>query len=120
MKRFAAHYIYLPAYGFLKYYAIETTDAGNISRIFPLVEESDSVEWHPGVILFSPEKEWKDNASTQSDTDEPLGDWTESIQKDATPFTEHLQREEMYPYLLYPFDFISMKPASGTRHIPLR
>jgi hypothetical protein len=38
MKRFASHFLFLPAYGYLKQYAVETEE-GSVVRIFPLTEE---------------------------------------------------------------------------------
>lgn len=35
MKRFASHFLFLPAYGYLKQYAIETEE-GMVVRLFPL------------------------------------------------------------------------------------
>ena len=47
MKRFASHFLFLPAYGYLKQYAIETEE-GMVVRLFPLTEEIENVEWLPG------------------------------------------------------------------------
>ena len=52
MKRFAAHYLFVPGSGFLKQYAIEI-EGGYICYIFPFSEEIESVEWFPGVIPVS-------------------------------------------------------------------
>lgn len=48
MKRFAAHYLFVPGSGFLKQYAIEI-EGGYICHIFPFSEEIESVEWFPGI-----------------------------------------------------------------------
>lgn len=56
MKRFAAHYLFVPGSGFLKQYAIEI-EGGYICYIFPFSEEIESVEWFPGVILLTPQEE---------------------------------------------------------------
>ena len=56
MKRFAAHYLFVPGSGFLKQYAIEI-EGGYICHIFPFSEEIESVEWFPGVILLTPQEE---------------------------------------------------------------
>ena len=47
MKRFASHFLFLPAYGYLKQYAIETEE-GMVVRLFPMTEEIENVEWLPG------------------------------------------------------------------------
>lgn len=80
MKRYAAHFLFLPGYGYLKQYAIEVKD-GRVARMFFLSEEVENVEWLPGVIMLvgHPDSSW-------------------------------------IPYLLYPFDFTTMRPVSGTRH----
>ena len=51
MKRFASHFLFLPAYGYLKQYAIETEE-GIVVRLFPLTEEIENVEWLPGAIVL--------------------------------------------------------------------
>ena len=55
MKRFAAHYLFVPGSGFLKQDAIEI-EGGYICHIFPFSEEIESVEWFPGVILLTPQE----------------------------------------------------------------
>lgn len=55
MKRFAAHYIFIPESGFLKLHAIEM-EGEYVYRIFPCSEEFESVEWFPGVILLIPQE----------------------------------------------------------------
>lgn len=40
MKRFASHFLFLPAYGYLKQYAVETEE-GVVVRLFPLTEEME-------------------------------------------------------------------------------
>ena len=42
MKRFDSHFLFLPAYGYLKQYAIETEE-GMVVRLFPLTEEIENV-----------------------------------------------------------------------------
>ena len=49
MKRFASHFLFLPAYGYLKQYAIETEE-GMVVRLFPLTEEIENVEWLPRLL----------------------------------------------------------------------
>lgn len=56
MKRYASHYLFLPEVGFLKQQVIEL-EGGFVSRIFPLVEEIESVEWMPGVIVLCSEND---------------------------------------------------------------
>lgn len=83
MKRYASHYLYIPAIGFLKQQVVELSE-GRVVRFFPLTEEIESVEWMPGVIELVTEQ------------------------------------GVVIPYLLYPFDFISMQPVAETRRRQLR
>ena len=66
MKRFASHFLFLPAYGYLKQYAVETEE-GSVVRIFPLTEEIENVEWLPGAIVLLTQDELK-----ELDTNSPL------------------------------------------------
>lgn len=50
-RRFASHYVYSPALGYLRQYAVEIGAEGYVTRIFPLEEETASVSWLPGVIV---------------------------------------------------------------------
>ena len=52
VKRFASHYVFLEELGYLKQYAIEIGEEGYVIRLFPLLEEIESVSWLPGVITF--------------------------------------------------------------------
>lgn len=56
MKRFASHYLLIPAVGYMKQQVVEITDEGVVRGVFPLTEEIESVEWMPGVIVLSKEK----------------------------------------------------------------
>ena len=66
MKRFASHFLFLPAYGYLIQYAVETEE-GSVVRIFPLTEEIENVEWLPGAIVLLTQDELK-----ELDTNSPL------------------------------------------------
>jgi len=59
MKRFASHFLFLPAYGYLKQYAVETEE-GVVVRLFPLTEEMENVEWLPGAIVLLTQEELKE------------------------------------------------------------
>lgn len=67
MKRFASHYLLIPAVGYMKQQVVEITDEGVVRGVFPLTEEIESVEWMPGVIVLLSEsrsgrnkKHWDD------------------------------------------------------------
>lgn len=99
--RFAAHYIFIPNHGYLKQYGVELVE-GDVVRIFPLVEEVEDTEWLPGVIaLFEP-------------TDSQVWDMI-PVFLDSIPCVFRNSLPEMHAYHLFPFDFISMCPVSGTR-----
>lgn len=52
MKRFASHYLLIPAVGYMKQQVVEITDEGVVRGVFSLTEEIESVEWMPGVIVL--------------------------------------------------------------------
>ena len=39
MKRFASHYLLIPAVGYMKQQVVEITDEGVVRGVFPLTEE---------------------------------------------------------------------------------
>lgn len=55
MKRYAAHYVSHPDKGYLKLQVVEV-EGGIALCIYPLTEEAENVEWHPGVIELVPEE----------------------------------------------------------------
>ena len=57
MKRFASHYLLIPAVGYMKQQVVEITDEGVVRGVFPLTEEIESVEWMPGVIALLSENQ---------------------------------------------------------------
>lgn len=128
MKRFAAHYLLLPDVGFVRQQVIEITDEGIVCDIFPLIEEIESVEWMPGVIVLL--------SATRYEEIKNIGMFEKNIsmfqinlpnvsnqssQCFKIAFDELKRRgETLFPYLFYPFDFTSMRPVAGTRHRLLR
>lgn len=102
MKRFASHYVWSGNAGFQKHQAIEMKGE-EVYRIFPLTEETESVEWFPGVIVLTTEK----------------GLELEAI-KQILYKRENNTSHPLYAYLLYPFDFILMQLVCETRHRQLR
>lgn len=100
-RRFAAHYVYLSGYGYLKSSVVELID-DKLINIFFLTEEVEDTEWLPGIIavLESPEG-FPENA---------IATFLSSVPR------EILQMEFNYQvYHFYPFDFISMSFVAGTR-----
>lgn len=94
MKRFAAHYLFVPGSGFLKQYAIEI-EGGYICHIFPFSEEIESVEWFPGVILLTPQEESDINT---------LFNFT-NIEKQKYLYSESYHRYEMAGLFIISFQF---------------
>lgn len=128
MKRFASHYLLIPDIGFIKQQVVEINDEGIAQSIFPLTEEIESVEWMPGVIVLFSARQMEEIKNTgmilknipvfQSDL--PIVS-SQSSQYSSELLDESKRRgEALFPYLLYPFDFISMQPVDGTRHRLLR
>ncbi|MCD8079796.1 MAG: hypothetical protein LUF04_05095 [Bacteroides sp.] len=112
MKRYASHYLLWPGVGYLKQFAIEVED-GYVVRIYPCMEERESVEWHPGVLLLAAEKET--GAKEPSFFHHPVIS-PEELPNQARSL---LAGEKRKAVLLYPFDFTSLQPVGETRHTPL-
>ena len=64
MKRFASHYLLIPAVGFMKQQVVEITGEGIVRDVFPLTEEIESVEWMPGVIALLSENQMEEIKNT--------------------------------------------------------
>lgn len=121
MKRFAAHYLFLPSIGFIKQYVVEIIEGGSVQHIFPLTEEIESIEWMPGVIALLSTNEIKNigmiftNISMFKSNLPNVSN--QSSQCFLKAFEESLHKSKtLYPCLFYPFDFISMQPVAETRH----
>ena len=117
MKRYASHYLLLPSVGVVKQYVIELLPDGSICRTFPLLEEIESAEWLPGIIvlLTAGEAEFllsqKELFNVSSVSDDCFSDALQAMICNGT---------HLFPYWFYPFDFISMQPVAETRHRLLR
>jgi hypothetical protein len=107
--RYASHYLLFPEYGFFKQYVIEVKEE-YIVRVFPLLEESEAIEWQPGVILFIKEEE-----------DKPLRERINQIfqhqydllkEMPDTFLLNGVSKQRIYS--LYPFDFKKMMPTDET------
>ena len=128
MKRFASHYLLIPAVGYMKQQVVEITDEGVVRGVFPLTEEIESVEWMPGVIVLLSENQMEEIKNTgMIFKNIPVFQFNFPIVSDQTSqcFKEALAASEkrgevLFPYLFYPFDFTSMQPVDGTRHRLLR
>lgn len=119
MKRYASHFLFLPGYGYLRQFAVETRK-GRAVRIFPLSEEMENTEWLPGVILLLNEDIRQDITSYESyfNTTHILPSVPESLSHNLEDGKE--RPVSFIPYLLFPFDFTMMQPVAGTRHRQLR
>lgn len=113
MKRFAAHFIFLPGHGYLKQHVVEVVEGQAIS-VFPLTEEIESAEWLPGVIALLSENETTEGCYAEFKRHpEILNGLPLTFRKEVFP-------SGLMPYLFYPFDFTAMQPADGIRHKLLR
>ena len=128
MKRFASHYLLIPAVGYMKQQVVEITDEGVVRGVFPLTEEIESVEWMPGVIVLLSESQLEEIKNTGMILKNiPVFQINPSniLNQSSRCFEESLKElkekgEVLFPVLFYPFDFISMQPVDGTRHRLLR
>lgn len=108
MKRFASHYLFLPEYGYLKQYAVET-EKGYVVRIFPLTEEVEVTEWFPGVIALLVQ----DKAGLST----PSFIFNQTV-LDSIPhlFTTKICSQNLVPCLFYPYNFTIMQPADSSKY----
>ena len=130
MKRFASHYLLIPAVGYMKQQVVEITDEGVVRGVFPLTEEIESVEWMPGVIVLLSESQMEEIKNTGMIFENipvfQINLPSASVSHQSSQFfNEYLQEAEkkgeaLFPYLFYPFEFTSMQPVAGTRHRLLR
>lgn len=109
MKRFAAHYLFLPNVGFMKQQVVEISDEGTVRCVFSLTEEIESVEWMPGVIALL--------SKDEIEKIPPPVMFMENVTGGSNDAT---RGEDLFPCLFYPFDFTSMQPVAETRHRLLR
>jgi hypothetical protein len=120
MKRFAAHYLYLPDKGFYKQFVVEIKEE-TVRFIYPLEAEQERVSWHSGVILLSPLSDRQAIRLSEIEfADGILSTDRHRHQHQLDTFPLDLSSMKYYAYLLTPFDFSAMRPVAETRHIPLR
>ena len=116
MKRFAAHYLFIPSFGFLRQYVVEISDKGVVVRVYPLVGEMSSVEWYSGVIAILP----------RTFGEEEVIEWHVAHQNPSSVFSDqdfqvnYFSTAELYPFLFSPFDFTSMCSCVETQRILLQ
>jgi len=108
MKRYAAHYLYLPGCGYLKAY-VTKVEIGKVVELFPLTQEIENTEWLPGVIGLFPEGINEKYICLQE------GEILKEVPQTYLPEI----KQQLIPYLFFPFDFIKMKPVAETRHMRL-
>ena len=113
MKRFASHFLFLPAYGYLKQYAIETEE-GIVVRLFPLTErDGKMMEWLPGAIVLLTQNELK-----EPDTIFSLTNASRNLLITPPSFIDGSCG--LMPVYFPNFDTATLLPAAGTRHKLLR
>lgn len=108
MIRYAAHYVYLPDYGFLKQHVVEMLD-GHVTALFPLTSEIENTEWQPGVIVLT---------ASEDEVDASLFRVKTLLEEVPSDVKDKLS--QWIPVLLFPFDFTGMKPVAETQRIRLR
>lgn len=108
MIRYAAHFVYLPDYGFLKQYVVEMRD-GHVIALFPLTSEIENTEWQPGVIVLT---------ASEHEVDASL--FRVKTLLKGVPSEVKNKLSQWIPVLLFPFDFTGMKPVAETQRIRLR
>lgn len=124
MKRFASHYLLIPAVGYMKQQVVEITDEGVVRGVFPLTEEIESVEWMPGVIVLLSEKQMEEIKNTGMILKNiPVFQINlPSVSNQSSQcFNEYLQEAEkkgeaLFPYLFYPLILLpcSLSTELGT------
>ena len=110
MKRFASHYLFLPEHGWMKQMVVEIEN-DNVSRIFPLSEESERVQWMPGVsVLLSDADVTKDfnREAMLADKITPLLAETKIVDYIASDMNEVIMQKKWVVFRLFPFDFTEM------------
>lgn len=124
MKRFASHYLLIPAVGYMKQQVVEITDEGVVRGVFPLTEEIESVEWMPGVIVLLSESQVEKIKNTGMILKNiPVFQINlPSVSNQSSQcFNEYLQEAEkkgeaLFPYLFYPLILLpcSLSTELGT------
>ena len=126
MKRFASHFLFLPAYGYLKQYAVETEE-GSVVRIFPLTEEIENVEWLQdelkeldtnSPLVNAPQNYSKTSAEFYYNSTRILVKFPQNLLMALPPSIEG--RCQLLPVYFSNFDITTMLPVAGTRHRLLR
>ncbi len=114
MKRFAAHYLYIPGKGFYKQFVVEIREE-TVQLAYPLEEELGNVSWYSGVILLAPLSDEKTIRLSDIEFDTALpADRSDLI------IPIDLSSLKYAAYLLTPFDFSAMRPVAETQRILLR
>lgn len=124
MKRFASHYLLIPAVGYMKQQVVEITDEGVVRGVFPLTEEIESVEWMPGVIVLLSEsqvEEIKNTGMILKNIPVFQINLPSVSNQSSQCFNEYLQEAEkkgeaLFPYLFYPLILLpcSLSTELGT------
>jgi len=111
MKRFSSNYLFIPQVGFVKQCVAEMDDRGIVIRLFPLINESASTSWLPGLLVLSEE----------NDTLSPIEMIQTTLKKtltfDQLPSTliDDISSFQFILYQLYPFDLERMFPREETK-----
>lgn len=117
MKRYASHYLFVAGKGYLPRQVVEISNE-RVSRIFPLTEEIENTAWLPGAILLLPTSLNQEIQGTAANSVRVAAQFSANLLKETFQLIPgHLK----YSVLYFPnFDFTTMRPVAGTRHIPLQ
>lgn len=111
MKRFASHLLLLPSRKLLKLHVVEIEN-GCVVRIFPLSEESECVQWMPGICVLLPKEEGdvycKQPSLLMSEECSLLNNLTLTSNNFAIDVNPELRTMHWCAYRLFPFDFENM------------
>jgi len=121
MKRFASHYLLLPHYGLLKQYVVEV-DGEYAVRAFSLSEESERVQWMPGVSLLLSKEEGETlckDAPLLLDRICSLLKYNNQLTEIPIDLITDFATRKLSLYRLYPFNFATMLPTEWTKITPL-
>ena len=110
MKRFASHYLLIPAVGYMKQQVVEITDEGVVRGVLLSESQMEEIK-NTGMILKNIPVFQINLPSVSNQSSQCFNEYLQEAEK---------KGEALFPYLFYPFDFTSMQPVDGTRHRLLR
>lgn len=108
MKRLASHRVFFAEQGFCTLGIVSIDDEGRLQAIEAFEAEQPAVEWHPGVLLIT--------TCRVSTLEEIIPLLLHRSLPATTESVKAWKGSRIFVYLLYPFDFTTMRPDAETRH----